>query len=321
MGVAINSEIVKKMYSLKRLIGEYDFTYKYCGNMLEKYNDIIGSLHVGSRQYEIIHFIVNKRCNKVSELAKLLDLSNSSLSLIITKMTDNNLIVKHYDTTDDSRNVILEVTKEGQENYNILKNVYCEELANFINTLNDSEQKFFIKALYSLTGALAIFNIRPVTEENTIEEIPSIIFQNLFTLKIPFENMFRDVRNVLKAQLTLTEKETKILMFLNNVGISTPSEVAKILQSSESTISIQLKKLLKKGHLVKTKCKEDSRKNLFYITDLGKETVNREFNLFNEEFIKNINNFSEQDKINILDGLNNLHVLFELLTRSKNDWT
>ncbi len=312
----IEKEIVDRLVLLESLISKYELN-KNINNNCNDYRNILKKLDIGSRQYEIIHLIINGDCNKVSELAKFLDLAKSSLSLVISKMVSKDLLTKNYDTTDDSRNVILDVTEQGKNIYQELKDLQCNALVSFLVELNEQQRVLFDNAVYRLIKTFSIFSIKPITKEHTNAEVAYIIFQNLFILKIPFEKYFREVKANLKDELTLTEKEIKILAHLSKIETSTPTEIASLFNSSESTISIQLKGLFNSGHITKTKSIMDSRKNLFSITDFGRETINREFALLQNELVNHVKIVNDVEKKNTLDGLNDLLVLFRLLTETK----
>ncbi len=314
----IEEEILQKLKQLESATKDYEHKNNVCNKFISEHKDIVKSLEVGARQYELLHIIIQRNCNKVTDLAKYLDLSKSSLSIIISKMVESEFLKKEYDTTEDSRNVILEVTEKGQESYYLLKNMQCSELVKFLKGLNQEERELFDKAIKSLMETFSIFGIIPIKSDNTNEEVADIIFQNLFILKMPFEKFFREVKNNLKDKITLTEKEIKILGYLSKVKSSTPTEIANNFNSSESTMSLQLKQLLKKAHITKTKSIMDSRKNLFSITENGLKTVEVEFELLQNEFINSLKIISFEDKKNILNGLNDLMFLFKLLAEKRN---
>ncbi len=311
----LESKILSKMVGLDKLIRTYTLKYNDFEVAFKNNHALKDIMETGARQYEILHLIETARCNKVSELAKLLTLSPSSLSLIISKMVNNNLIEKKYESTNDSRNVILCLTETGSYNYCTLKDTYCLIVKNFIASLNKEELTLFNNALSNLTDALSMFSVIPIKECDDYDKIADLIFQNLFILKTPFEKFFRDIRHSLKDELTLTDKEITILVLFLDFRTSTPSKISKLVHSSESTISIQLKKLVKKGHLEKSKSVEDSRITNFTLTSLGESTISHEINLLNIKAIELINTFQHQDKIKILDGLNCLHIMFELLLK------
>ncbi len=312
---ALENKILNKMVSLDKLIRTYTLKHNDFEVALKNNPNLKEYMETGARQYEIMHLIETKRCNKVSELSKLLDLSPSSLSIIISKMVANNLVEKKYESTTDSRNVILTLTEKGSDNYYVLKNAYCQIVKNFISNLKEEELNLFFNALSNLTNALYMFSIKPIDENKDFDEITDLIFQNLFILKTPFEKFFRDIRHSLKDELTLTDKEITILILFLDFKTSTPSKIASLVHSSESTISTQLKKLVKKGHLEKSKSLEDSRITNFTLTKLGESTISHELSLLHIKSIELINTFQHQDKIKILDGLNSLHIMFELLLK------
>ncbi len=307
--------IIDKIKNIKNLIDIYNYNYEKNDHLHDacNFDDAI----LASRQFDIFHLIISKKINKVSELSKYLDLSASSLSITISKMCNQNFLEKSYDETLDARNVILKPTEQGMTIYKQIKLFFINSLKEFYMSLNSDEVEIFSSALYDLSQSLQFYKIDVIEKTMELDALCELIFSNLFKLKVPFERFFRDAKNKYKTTISLTDKEIRLLSFLLEPDINSPSDLSKITYTKESTISTQLKNLVKKGYLTKEKSDKDIRKTYFIITDLGKETLENDIKIIENIFTELIKTFSEDDKINLTNGLLSLEVLFNLLLKHK----
>ncbi len=314
---SIDKDIVLNIALLHKVVNKYSFKNNYKLPYIDNCFNDNKDMTLKSRQLDILYLIIANNLNTVSEISNELELSKSSLSITISKMANQELLEKVYDHSDDARHVILKETEKGRNLYNNLKTFFINELTKFFMSLNEEEKQIHKSAMQYLNVAFYSFGVKNIDYDNsTDEEILSILFENIFILKKPLEKLHRQVKNNLKDKLALTEKEMDILRFIFEFDKSTPSELAGILFSSESTISSQLKPLVKNGYLVKEKSSEDSRKTYFKITSLGIDTLNECKNLLDSQFTLIISKFSIEDKKNILEGTSRLIDLFELLTQN-----
>ncbi len=307
----IEREIVNKVAVIKNLMTKYIFHTKQIEDCNKKYFDSVVS--IGSRQLDIIHIIIQLNINTVSGISKELELSASGLSITISKMVKQNLLEKLYDETNDARNVILKPTDEAIKVYNELQSFFKKSIIDFYQQQTSQEQEIYLRSIISFTNAFKSFGVKGITSEMEFSYIVDLISEGIFMLKKYCEKFFRDAENEYSDKVTYTRKETELLLTILHSGINTPSEMSQITMTKESTISLQLKNLVQAGYLVKEKSKEDSRKTLFKLTELGKTTLAKDISVIEEIFFKILNTFTNEEKENILDGLLNLEVLFNLL--------
>ncbi len=308
--------IINKLSNVKSLISQYHNTNvnKETHTFHCNFDDDV----FASRQFDILHLIITENINTVSNLAKYFDLSASSLSITISKMCSANLIEKSYDETSDSRNVVLKPTQHALDVHEEIKHFTTNNFKEFYNSLNKEELEIFSSALYDLSSSLQLFKIHLFTNDIELDKLSELIFENLFKLKAPFEQFFRDAKNKYKDNISLTDREIGILDFLSQPNINTPSELSCVTFTKESTISSQLKGLVKKGYLRKEKSDKDIRKTYFIITELGQTTFDNDINIIQNIFAELLETFSEDDKQNLTNGLSSLEVLFNLLLQHNN---
>ncbi len=309
---SIERNIIVKCTTVRNLMTKYTIHTK--NNIGHCHSDFFESaLTIGSRQLDILHIIIRNNINTVSGISKELDLSASGLSLTISKMVKQNLLVKLYDETNDARNVIIKPTDEAMVLYNLLMSTSRKYIIDFYDTQTDSEKELYLNSIISFTNAFKSFGVNGITSEMDFNYIVDLILDGMFVLKKYFEQFFRDAENEYSDRVTFTRKETEILILIRNEGINTPSELANLTMTKESTISLQLKSLVKNNFLVKEKSKEDSRKTFFILTELGAQTLQKDIDIIEQIFFTLINTFTDEEKENILNGLSNLEVLFNLL--------
>lgn len=304
----IENEILNKILRLRKIIVSYH------RNNFSNYHDKIKDdkvLCLGSRQFDIMYNIIKNDCVTVTSLSNKLYLSTSSLSIIISKMSSKNLLEKVYDENKDGRKIILKPTKLGYDSYNFIEKSSVNHFLKFCERLNSTDINIYIKALHNFTIALKDYGVKEITEDCSKEEIADLIFHNLLVLKIPFETFLKTAN----LSLNLTRKEFEILANMDEFDIHTPSQLSNTLYSSESTISTQLKSLVKKSYLRKEKGHEDTRKTFFYITDEGEKVFKETRSICDKQLLNFISSLDEEQKKNILMGIDYLFILFELLSK------
>ncbi len=311
----IDKDIISNFSLLSKLITKYNFKNTNRLHNKGKCIKIKNEIDFHRRQFDILYLIVTKKCKTVSDISSELDLSKSSLSITVSKMVEQNLLEKVYEQTLDSRQVMLQETEKGKKLFINIKQFFKEDMIDFYNWLSESQKEIYKSAIQSLNVAFLSFGLKKIDLEQSNEQIVEKMFENIFILKKPLEKLYRQVKNNLKDEIVLTEKQIDILLYIKEYNKNIPSELASILFSSESTISSQLKTLVEKKYLVKEKSKEDSRKTYFNITDLGVTTLDICRSKLEKQLLGIISKFSEQEKENLLEGSTNLIKLFELLTQ------
>ncbi len=303
-------QIIEKSDIIRNLVQQYITANKKRQPNFNHHN----YFDLESRQFDIMFQIIMFNQNTITKIAKELGLSKPSLSIVISKMTQKNLIEKTYDN-EDGREVLLSPTETGLEQFNTTKDFIFGTLTEFAKSLNEDEYNIYVSSLINFTKGLESFGVKEIKKDTSIELSSECIFYNSFILKSTFEANHRALAFIFEDQLKITEKEFKILLTILDQNLNTPSDIAKIICTTESTISTQLKSLVKKGYVYKEKNSGDARKTFFYITDEGKILLEKTKEMFIAEFLKMLARINEKDKKNIDKGLDNLIILFELLLK------
>lgn len=95
--------------------------------------------------------LINKHENiSVSEIAKMLDVKKSTVSIAINQLIDQGIVTK-IQSTLDKRFYFLKLTFKGQNIMKIHMRVHKDEIKQILKILNDEEVDNFIKIVNKIT--------------------------------------------------------------------------------------------------------------------------------------------------------------------------
>lgn len=252
-----------------------------------KYLKEIGILKVKSelseRQLKILYSLSTLDINTISELSELMNISKSTLSIIMSKMIKKGLIVKTYPTSfDDKRKVFFSLSEEGKNRLKEFMMVCIEDFRHVYDSFDNEQKENFKNGILMLNSIMLKKNER-------LQEI--IIKSNDEVVKIVsrivkfFINFIDTTREVCKGEFningnnnSLTKNQFFILVAIDLYNYNTISKLEKFFHSSGSTISITISKLVKDGYLYKIYPSEDEDGRVIYIRltekgiDILKET-------------------------------------------------
>ncbi len=246
--------------------------------------------NISERQFHILYMIEKRNINTTSALAKFFNLSKPNISLIVSKLETMNCLSKIYNSEDvDGRSVVLEVTKTGNEYLNIHINKMQENyILYFSNFMTEEIQKEFFDIITLLCN---LTNIE-VNKENIYETILLLtIFINIY-----FENTSSKL--VKDLNLKISKNDCHLLYMISN-GINTLDELSNTTSISNSTLSIQLKSLLKKELLTQLK-EDDKRKKSFYITKTGETLIKTVLDYRTNLILQDIKVLNDDQRENVI---------------------
>lgn len=271
--------------------------------------------NISPRQWDILFLIEEMKINTVSLISKELDLSLSSLSIIISKMVGNNLVEKNYEEDNsDGRIVILDLSKNAKTYYYEMKKLITTAIYDFINSLDEESHTLFTNAVEELEFIARILNLNVFDIAMNIESQAEVIYQNIMRLKFVCEKLFRKVNSGMDN--FIFEKGLAILAATIKDDLHTPSQLSQKIKTSESTISTQLKALINKNLMYKTKKAGDSRKTYFYATEEGISIYDKCIENTMSTFKNLLSNLDKDLLLNLDNGLDNLIILFEVLLKN-----
>ena len=97
--------------------------------------------------------LINKHQNiSVSEIAKMLDVKKSTVSVAINQLIDRDIVIK-IQSNEDKRFYFLRLTPKGEDIIKIHMQVHKNAIKKILNVLNEDEVKSFIKIVDKITGS------------------------------------------------------------------------------------------------------------------------------------------------------------------------
>jgi DNA-binding MarR family transcriptional regulator len=97
--------------------------------------------------------LINKHENiRVSEIAKMLDVKKSTVSVAINQLIDQGIVTK-IQSNDDKRFYFLQLTRKGQDIIKIHMQVHKNAIKKILNVLNEDEVESFIKLVDKITAS------------------------------------------------------------------------------------------------------------------------------------------------------------------------
>jgi DNA-binding MarR family transcriptional regulator len=102
------------------------------------------------RQLYYIELIHKNKDISVSELAKILDVKKSTVSIAINQLIDKDIATKIQSNTD-KRQYFLQLTSKGEDIMEIHMQVHKNSIKQILEILNSSEVENFIKIVNKIT--------------------------------------------------------------------------------------------------------------------------------------------------------------------------
>ncbi len=95
--------------------------------------------------------LINKHENiSVSELAKMLDVKKSTISIAINQLIKRNIVTKNQSIID-KRFYFLQLTPQGKDIMKIHMKVHNDAIKQILKILNQKEVEYFIKTVNKIT--------------------------------------------------------------------------------------------------------------------------------------------------------------------------
>ncbi len=96
--------------------------------------------------------LINKHENiNVSELAKMLDVKKSTISIAINQLIKRNIVTKNQSIID-KRFYFLQLTPQGKDIMKIHMKVHKDAIKQILKILNQNEVEYFIKTVNKITN-------------------------------------------------------------------------------------------------------------------------------------------------------------------------
>lgn len=281
-------------------------------------------IKISQRQFEILGALVHLEINTISELAKFMHLSKSTLSILMSKLQKNGYVYKELPgNTGDGRRVYFKVTENGKRILDEKSKIYMEELQFCYNVLSNEQKENFKKGV-------ACFRQVAEDEQNFYKiimdkkELRNQYSDDIVTVAEDFAFFFvsiimknaeqYDPAMCISEELRdITGNQVNLLINIDKFELDTISKLEGRLNSSGSTLSITISKMVDKGYLYKEypTSEQDGRVVYIRLTEYGRKIMNEIQSKAKEKmlgFIKSL----DKEKLNIFNaGIDYLLQVFD----------
>jgi len=312
----LNNEKVSKIAEDMLKLTEYGSIYRskhiknaMCSNI--KYE-------LSPRQFSILIALTFVKKNTISELAEFMNISKSTLSIIMGKLIKKNYVQKVYPNEfEDKRKVYFYASEVGKE---ILERCEKENVVEFkyVYKTMTQQQKDNMKIGIEKLKQVAQVNIFKTVDamyikEDDLDEIEKMT-KSIATFLFSF---FEIIQEIIKDEFNIngkynkngiTQKQYHILVCIKNFGLDTITKLEKFLNSSSSTLSISISRLVKEGYLYKVPPSKEEDGRIIYIklTKKGLDILEEKKIKMKEVFVMYINSLQEEKQVIFSEALNYL---------------
>lgn len=269
---------------------------------------------LSERQFSILILLTLMQKNTISELAKFMNVSKSALSIVMNKLVKKGYVQKVYpQEIDDKRKIYFYVSNTGKEILKKMKKANLDEFRTLYQTF-DKEQKekmnIAIEKLEEISKGKDK-NIAQILyeEDEDADEAEQINRKIAIFFSDFFENSNQLVRsefniNGNESNNCITKNQFHILYCIENFNYNTVSKLESFLNSSGSTVSITISKLVKDGYLYKDKSTETDKRIVYIkLTGKGIEAIKKALDIMEKIFVNYIESLSEKNKVLFNDAI------------------
>lgn len=277
---------------------------------------------ISERQYAILFAIKDIKIYTVSEMAKLMNLNKSTLSIIINKMVKKGYINKHYpENSQDKRKIYFYPSKLGVEKLEQLKKANIEEFKYMYSSFSDKQKENFeigvefLKKVSEEKSTLATEIVkRNFNIEDKIEHMVGKLALFFSSFIETNREIVKDEFNIHKNVDSITKNQFHLLVYIDTFNYDTVSKLETFLNSSGSTVSITISKLVENGYLYKEypNKTEDGRIVYIRLTDKGKKIIKETKEKVKTLFINYFESLNQEEKKYLNKAIYHLLLVFNI---------
>ena len=323
MSVGLDYEkMADKIIELTQKIPIYERTCKKNNTETKSFKDL------SERQFEILMALMIMKKSSISEMAEIMYVSRSTLSIIVSKLIKKGYIVKNIPEDGmDKRKTIFSLSQEG---INCLYKFRQNNFKNFCilyNSFDEREKKLLEEGIDKLFSYFEFREeymndkfmksdiIQAILEsDNELEKmnIKMAIFVGVFFKAS--RDLCRNIFDLNSDEKPITKNQFYIMYCIYYFEHNTISKLEKFLNSSGSTVSITVSRLVTAGYLKKSypKFNDDGRAVFIKLTNKGVKMLNMVHTRTKEAFINFIERLDEEGVQNFNSAIDCLLEVFKV---------
>ena len=311
----------------KKLIAFMDEAVRYKARYIKNCGMFKNDNNLSERQIRILITLSIYEKDSVSEMAKFMNISKSTLSIILSKMIKKGFVTREYPGGDgDKRKTYFKITNEGIDQLKALGDSLIEGFRTVYESFSCEKKKDFFEGVKKLSDSIKalktdFYNIAVNSEfykEISASDEVSAMAVYLYLFFICFAEYYE---SILKERIkinydfkALTRNRYNILHCIEYFGFDTVSKLEEYLCQSGSAVSIAVSKLVKEGYLYKEYPSGDEDGRIVYIrlTKKGFEIIDSAKKGAFEAFTMYFDEFSEEQRKNAIEALKCLSNVFAM---------
>ncbi len=276
---------------------------------------------ISDRQFAILCILAYSKKNTVSELAKLMQISKSTISIIMSKMLKKGYLIKTYpNECDDKRRIYFSISKKGECLLKDIQKKNFDESKYIFSLMNEYQKSCMLNAWQHLADALddndkELLSVLSFAPDNADPLEQMLHNQALFLLALirKINLIIRDDMRIDVLGGFLTKNQCHLLICIEKYKYNTISRLENFLNSSGSTVSITVSKLVKSGYVIKESPAENEDGRIVYIklTPKGREVIKKMQQIMKTIFLNYVISLNEKSIVSIEKGIDLLLMAFD----------
>ena len=304
----------------------FDMVMKYKSRYVKDDNTFNLKDGISERQVKILIVLALNKKNTVSEMAGIMNISKSTLSIVLSRLIKKGLVIKEApEDIDDKRKMYFKITEEGLKQIKELSVTAAERFKKIYSSFSDERKKNASEGIKKLSVPVSslknnfyntVINSKYYRDFENFDEVSELAFK-FFVFFMCFAEYYD---SILKKNLSMSKNFNElsknrfyILSCIKYLALDTVSKLEEYTNLSGPSVSITVSRLVKGGFLYKEYPKEndDGRKVFIRLTEKGLKSM--------EELKKNtfsvlkiyFDEFSEGERADIIEALDYLIKAFQ----------
>jgi len=281
---------------------------------------------LSERQLKILITLALNEKNTVSEMAEFMNISKSTLSIILSKLIKKGFAAREDpQNIDDKRKTYFKITAEGVKQIRELNNIAVEGFKKIYASFSEGRKKDASEGINKLSVSVnasknnfynAVINSKYYKDFENYDEVSELAFKFFVFFMCFAEYYYSIVKKNPLAVESFNELGKNRLYFLHCIKyleLNTISKLEEYTNLSGSSISITVSRLVKSGYLYKEYPKEDDdgRRVFIHLTEKGLKSIEKAKENILSVLKMYFDEFSREERANIVEALDYLIKAFQ----------